>query len=244
MKILPGIFTIALLIASTQAQTSSPAPKRTPTPAPIQKPGKHVSLIYHAPGKAVAGVRHDIDAGSRGWSAKMPLLYVLAPDHTGLTTRAQPALFWYQSGPASTRIEVTVIEPGKPKPVLRVGADKVDQPGIHRLLLARYNVNLAPGVVYKWTVALVPDPANRSQDVIASDTIQRAEPGAQFTTALAGAEGLDRAALYARQGIWYDALEAVTKEIDAAPKDKELRFQRAALLEQAGLQKVAASERQ
>jgi hypothetical protein len=238
MKLFPGILAITLFAAATQAQTPSPQ-KSTPKPTPKRAP-----LIYKIPGHAVAGVRRDIDAGSRGWTPNMPSLYVLAPNHTGFTTRAQPELFWYQSGPAGMRIEVTVIEPGKPKPVLRVGADKADQPGIHRLLLARYNINLAPGVLYKWTVALVPDPANRSQDVIASDTIQRAEPGAQFTSALADAEGLDKAALYARQGIWYDALEAVSHEIDAAPKDKELRFQRAALLEQAGLKKAAAFERQ
>ena len=91
----------------------------------------------------------------------MPSLYVLAPNHTGLTTRGQPSLFWYQSGPASTRIELTIIEPKKPKVVLRVAADKAEQGGIHRLPLERYNVTLAPGVVYKWTVALMRFPGGR-----------------------------------------------------------------------------------
>ena len=174
----------------------------------------------------------------------MPSLYVLAPNHTGLTTRGQPSLFWYQTGPASTRIEITIVEPGKPKPVLRVGADKADQGGIHRILLARYNVTLTPGVLYKWTVALSPDPANRSRDIVASDTIRRIEPDTQLKAALAGSKGLGAAAVYASNGIWYDALEAVTDEIDAAQKNKEIRLVRAAFLEQVGLKKAAASERQ
>ena len=92
-------------------------------------------------------------------------------------------------------------------------------------------------------IAWVPDPANRSQDVIASGSIQRIAPDAKLTAALAEAKGLDKAAAYAEGGIWYDALEALTNEIDAAPKDKDLRAQRAALLEQAGLKDAAAGER-
>ena len=173
----------------------------------------------------------------------MPSLYVLAPDHTGFTTSGHPSLFWYQSGPAGMRIEVTIIEPHKPGWLLRVAAEKAEQGGIHRLVLERYHVVLAPGVLYKWTVALVPDPANRSQDVIASDTIQRVEPGAPLSAALAGSRGLEKAAAYAGNGFWYDALEAVTNEIDAAPKDKDLRLLRASLLDQANLKAAAAFER-
>ena len=40
-----------------------------------------------------------------------------------------------------------------------------------------------------------------------------------------------------------DHLEAVTDEINASPKNREIRLQRAALLEQAGLKEAAASER-
>jgi len=256
MKPLPGIVIIALLTASPQAQTPTPpakgAPDATPaqTPATPAKPGsdaaspaKHARLKYTPPKDAVSGSRVDGDGGSRGGGGNQPSLYVLAPNHTALTTRAQPSLFWYQSGPANTRFELTVVEPKKAKPLLKVGADKADQPGIHRLLLGKYNVTLTPGVTYRWTIALVPDRANRSQDLIASGTIQRTEPDAQFVSALAGAQGLDKASLFAGKGFWYDALEVVTNEIDAAPKDKSLRLQRAALLDQAGLKDAAASDR-
>jgi len=244
MKLFPAILVVTLLAVSARAQTPAPVPKNTPAPAatPAAKTFKPGPFTYKMPVKAIAGTRHDIDAGSRGWSPKLPAVYVLAPDHTGLTVSGQPTLFWYQSGPATTHIEVTIIEPHKPGRVLRVGAEKAEQGGIHRLSLARYNVTLSPGVVYKWTVALVPDAANRSEDLIASDTIERIEPDAQLTAALAGAKGLNKAAVLASKGIWYDALAAVTDEIDASPKDKDLRLQRAALLEQAGLKHAAASE--
>jgi hypothetical protein len=261
MKILSCLLPITLFTASALAQTpaptakSTPAPIPAPTPAGIGKAGgaptppakriplKYIPLEYTPPKNALAGSRIDGDGGSRGSGAKQPSLYVLAPNHVGLTTRAQPCLFWYQTGPATTRFDLTVVEPKKPKPLLRVGTDKVEQPGIHRILLSKYNVTLTPGIIYRWSIALVPDPASRSQDIIASGTIQHAEPDAPVTTALASAQGEDKAALYAGKGFWYDALEAVTNQIDTAPKNRELRLQRAGLLEQAGLKDAATSER-
>jgi hypothetical protein len=245
MKFFPGILVAALLVASVQAQTPTPQPKSSPNPTPSPAAARHLSLKYKAPGNVASGTRHDVDAGSRGWNPKMPSIYVLAPNHTGFTTHSQPSLFWYQSGPSTTPIELTLIqvEPKKFKPILRVGAEVVDQPGIHRLSLGRYDVNLAPGVIYKWTVALVPNRANRSEDVIASDTIQRIEPNAQLASAIGSGKGLDKAATCASNGLWYDALECITSELDAAPKNRELRLERASLLEQAGLHPAAAYER-
>lgn len=231
---------MALCVVWARAETPSPTPPKKPTPTPSPAP-KRVPLTYKAPKSPNNIPRQDVDAGTRGWSVTMPSLYVLAPDHTGLTTRGQPSLYWYQSGPTETRIELTIIEPNKPKWILRVRAEKTDQGGIHRVRLERYNVTLAPGVVYKWTVALVPDGANRSRDLIASDTIQRIEPDGKIATALSSADGLEKAAIYAREGIWYDALEAVSNEIDAQPKDQELRRLRASLLRQVGLKGVASN---
>jgi hypothetical protein len=190
----------------------------------------------------MTGTRINGDGGSRG-GVKLPSLYVLTPDATALTSQAQPSLFWYQSGPAATRFELTVFEPKKAKPLLRVGVEKAGAAGIHRLSLGKYKVSLTPGVLYKWTVALVPDAASRSQNVIAIGTIQRAEPDAQLAATLASAEGADKAALCASKGYWYDALEAISDAIDAAPQDKSLRAQRAKLLEQVDLKLAATADR-
>ena len=244
MKILSLILTTSIVIAQTHAQpTIEPATQPAKPADPATPPAKRPLLKYTSPRSAVSGTRIDGDGASRGDGSQLPALYVLAPNHTAFTTLGQPSLFWYQSGPASTRFEFTLIEPKKATPVLRGGSDKADQPGIHRISLARNGVTLKSGVLYKWSVALVPDPANRSRDVIASGIIQRIEPDASLTAALAGAEGLDKAAIYAGKGFWYDALEAVTNEIDASPKNKDLYRQRAALLEQAGLKDAAAAER-
>ena len=49
--------------------------------------------------------------------------------------------------------------------------------------------------------------------------------------------------LYAEAGFWYDAIATLSEQIDANPADRDLREQRAALLEQVGLKAAAAYER-
>jgi hypothetical protein len=241
-KLFPGILATVLFSVTVRAQTPAPLPKVSPSPAPTAGASNRHSLKYVAPKGVATGTRKGIDAGSRGWTTSLPAIYVLAPDHTGLTTRAQPTFFWYQSGPTNTRMELTLIARGKPGWLLRVGLDKAEQAGIHRLSLERYRVTLTPGVVYRWSVALVPNPNGRSQDLIASDTIQRIEPDAELTSKLSGTSGWSRASVYGNYGIWYDLLETINDEIETMPKRRELRQQRAALFEQVGLAMAAAGD--
>lgn len=172
--------------------------------------------------------------GARGAGGTDASLLTLVPEQVALTTKEQPSLFWFQSKPARAKLELTLIEPGKPKPLLTLGSPAV-KPGIHRIRLTNHGVKLAPDVAYKWTVSLVPDPANRSLDTVASGMVKRIQPTKELTQALAAASVADRPALYAQAGIWYDALEAISDEIDANPNDPSLLQERADLLKQVGL---------
>jgi hypothetical protein len=245
--VLPALW--AALAVDAWAQTPAP-PATTPAPASAATPAANPqaskplkTLSYNSGNNSSKGGRMDGTGGSRGGGVKLPSLYALSPRYTGLAARAQPSLFWYQAGPASTRFQLTILEPKKPKPLLQLAGEGADQPGIHRISLAKHHVSLAPGIVYQWTISFVPDRENRSQDVFASGTIQFVEPDAKLDSTLAGLDGVHKAALYAGKGYWYDALEVVTNEIDAAPNDKTLRLLRASLLDQVGLKEAAASDR-
>ena len=50
-------------------------------------------------------------------------------------------------------------------------------------------------------------------------------------------------ALYAEAGIWYDAIDQLSKQISADQSNRQLRERRAALLEQVGLREAAAFDR-
>ena len=233
---------VVSLVAFTALAQEAPAP--TP-PKPSRSP-----LKYTPPPSATTGIRTDGDGGSRAGSAKLPSLSVLTPDHIAFTTQAQPSLFWFQDGPApkgvNARFELTLVDPKNPKPLLKVGtaldSQKDGGAGIRRIQLARQKVKLDPGVAYKWSVALVPDPKNRSQDLVASGVIQMMPPSPELTAELAKADA-DKVSAYASKGVWYDALSALSDQIDAAPKDATLRAERANLLQQVGLKAAAEFER-
>jgi hypothetical protein len=52
------------------------------------------------------------------------------------------------------------------------------------------------------------------------------------------------ARLYAAEGLWYDAIAALSELIDTRPQDTTLRQQRNTMLEQEGLTEAAAYDRQ
>src|SRR5688572_20223791 len=183
-----------------------------------------------------------VTGGSRGAGDAAITLDVLAPDEIGVTTQGQPSLFWFQSKPADAKFELTLLQENKAKPIVQVLVERSTKAGIQRLKLSEHGAKLAPGVEYQWVVALVTDPNNRSTDLVASGVIKRVEPDADLKGKVAKTSPASLAAVYAEAGIWYDALSALSDQIEAHPADAALRQARADLLRQVGLKAAAQAE--
>lgn len=196
--------------------------------------------LYRPPVANAPAVR--VDGHVRGSGDVILTLTVLAPEHVGLTTREQPDLFWYQSKAAKTRFELTISLPRQSEPLLEVKLPAPDTDGIRRFRLADHNVTLKLDVEYRWTVAMVIDPENRSKDIIASGVIKRVAPSPSLTKRLETAAGSDRAFIYADEGFWYDSLQALSDAIDHQPEAKVLREQRGIFFMQVGLPDAARHE--
>ena len=96
----------------------------------------------------------------------------------------------------------------------------------------------------------MPDPRNRSKDLVASGYVKRVEAPADLTAQIEKATApADRAAIYAQAGFWYDALQSISIAIGEAAKAKdtnsvsELKKLRASLLDQGELKQAAAADR-
>ena len=214
--------------ASAQQITQPPA---TPAPAtpPAAKtavPSLRGKLIYKPIGRGAPAGR--VDAGSRGDGGDVASLYVLAPDHVGLTTHSQPSLFWYQTAPAHLPFEISILKPNDPTPVLRIRRPDAAASGFQHLDLAAHGVSLVSGVDYQWVVALVRDPQSRSRDIVSSGWIRRVAAKSRLA-------GSSDPAVYADEGIWYDAVSALFEKIAAHPLDAQLASDRRDLLTQVGL---------
>jgi Domain of Unknown Function (DUF928) len=192
--------------------------------------------VYKPPLRSAPGGR--VGGSTRGIGSP-PTLSVLAPDHTGLTTQEQPSLYWYLSKPTTYPIELTIIDDQAVKPLLERRLSSTLQPGMQRVRLADYGVRLSLGVPYRWFVALVVDPDNRSRDIIAGGAIERIVLPEELRAKLARAGKTRAPYIYAEAGLWYDAMIAISDLIDAAPNDRVHRQQRASLLEQVGLAQIA-----
>jgi len=201
------------------------------------------TITYRPPKRGAPGGREG--AGTRGLGKPLLTLAVLAPqDHTGLTAQEQPVLYWYLSQETRHPVEVILTDRQSVKPLLAIRLNPPLQPGMQRVPLADYNIRLAPGVLYKWSVSLVPDPAQRSRDVITAGTIERIELPNELRGQLIQANKITAARLYATAGLWYDTIATISELIDAAPQDTTLRQQRAMVLAQEGLTEAAVYDRQ
>jgi hypothetical protein len=183
-----------------------------------------------------------VTGGSRGAGKNLMTLDILAPDQVGETTREQPSLFWYQSRAATAKFELTVVQENKVKPLVHHVVDRPANAGVQRLNLADHGAKLEPGVEYQWVVALITDPENRSTDLIASGVIKRVAPSAELKEKISKSSTEALPAVYGEAGIWYDALTALSDQIEAKPNDMGLRQTRADLLRQVGLNAAAQSE--
>jgi hypothetical protein len=238
LALLPFVFSVRydkrqVMTPTAEAQSEVPPPtKRKPFYIPPQLPTSRRG----APKSRVGG-------GTRGDGDSLTLA-ALAPDHVGLTAQAQPSLFWYLSSATTSPIEVVIMDPQKIDPLLVMRFHPPPTPGIQRVRLAEYDVSLAIGVPYRWSIALIPDPTQRSKDIVARGDIERIALPEALHTRLAQAREAEKPALYAEASLWYDALTALSDLIEATPRDTKFRQQRAALLEQVGLSEAATYDKQ
>lgn len=178
---------------------------------------KYIPPLRGKPSNRVGG-------GTRG-AEETPILAVLVPDHVGLTIQKQPYLYWYISKPTKAPIEFTLKEKSSSKLLIH-HTFNVSQSGIQFIKLSDYNVELSSDVQYSWTISM--------KDVFVFGEIKRIELSSKLSNKLAKAKKDDLPYIYAQEGIWYDALQALSELIDSRPDDKELYKERVSLLRQVG----------
>ena len=200
------------------------------------------SLIYRPRAENLPAGR--IDGSSRSSETGLPSLYVLAPGHIGATISTQPTLFWYQSQPTGAQFELVIIGEDKTKPIFEKKFDSAGWSGIKEINLTDFGIELSKGIPYMWSVSIIPEPEHRSKDIIAAGTIVVIDPSKSLASALITKSQEDLVYILSEEGIWYDALEKISRLIALQPERSELRVLRAELLDQVNLVEVAEYDRE
>jgi hypothetical protein len=200
------------------------------------QPGTRPAVIYKAP------LHDDTGTGETGSTritdGKAAEILLLVPEHIGLTTQAQPTLYWYTHNPMAVSFKLFMNKEDGIDTLLEIRTGNNKVAGIQQLDLGDHKISLQPEVTYQWTVTTVTENASELTGVIANGLIERFEPGEGLTHRIERSEGIDLVTVYAYEGIWYDALETISSMIEKSPKDQSLVTIRASLLDQVGLGEV------
>lgn len=186
--------------------------------------------VYVPPHRGAPSPNRRFGGGTRGKTAAPPAIQALAPtDHTALTLQEQPVLYWFASSEITTPVALALIEePGKngtkSEPEFEANLVPPLRAGIHSIRLADYGVRLSLGKRYRWSVSLSLDPERPSKDIVTIGLIQRVEKADKLS-------------------VWYDAVMAISEQIDATPANRDLRRRRAALLDQIELADAASYDK-
>jgi hypothetical protein len=217
------------------AETELRAPASTRDEAAKRSREERSKPVVYKPPRRGSPKTGRVAGGVRGGQALARPL-VLAPDHVAWTQSASPSLFWHLDGvpPETARIVFTLTLADGVEPLVERELPLPAAAGIQRIRLADHGVLLTAEMDYAWSVSLLTGD-DRAADIVSEGTLR-----------LVGADVLDgkapSARVFAEQGLWYDALQALSDALEGTPSDPELRAQRDSLLRQAGLEQ-ALSER-
>lgn len=195
--------------------------------------------VYQPPSRGMPAAR--VGGGTRGVGDAATEVFVLTPEHMGLTSKSQPVLFWYLSRVVRASYEFVLIAMADDEPLVETMLTDIRSAGIQRIELADFDVHLQPGMQYQWSVAVVMDEASRSGDILSGGMIEYIQPPAGSLVNVKNAAVEARVTQYAAAGLWYDALQSLDELIRSGTDAARFRQMRASLLQQVGLNTVAAA---
>jgi hypothetical protein len=225
--------------APPEPSPRAPAPERVAPAPPPDEP------IYVALAEAEYVPPWDLEPRERmpgevRGEGRAPVLTGLAPDHVAQTSAARPLLLWHASRIPETGDWILYVADSEAiDPLIQRSLPRPERAGVQYIEL---DADLEPGREYQWSVAWRPDPRNPAADVLAQGWVRRIPVSDELRVQLASRPAAEHAALYARAGLWYDALAEVDLVHRRFPAEDGPRRALAQLLASAGLGELDLSQ--
>jgi Domain of Unknown Function (DUF928) len=170
--------------------------------APAAQAQRFVPRVKSGPGRTQGGA-------TRGTckQGQTPLLPITSPEKVGLTTQAYPTFAWYLPDTAPTEVEFVLQENDR-----NIYSTSFQVTGEAKLITVKLpeTSNLPPlqvGKTYTWKFVLHCT-ASTENFAATQGQILRIVPSPSLTQSLRTASPTQRAELFAKQGIWYDATDS------------------------------------
>ena len=158
--------------------------------------------------------------------------------HLGLTRLAHPNFWVYKPQTTAQTAEFSLFDEQR-KGIYQGNLPVPKQAGLVSIHLPDTAPPLAKNQSYNWTLALVCNPTDRTEDWVVGGWIERIEPTDNLKQQIANAPAAERISLYARQGFWYDALNTLVELQRTQPSNPTLNTTWAKLLKSGGLGVIA-----
>jgi Domain of Unknown Function (DUF928) len=166
--------------------------------------------------------------------AKLPFMALMPVSNSGLTSVEHPSFWIYVPETSAKRMILSLRENGL-KPHSQTFFNIPETPGVMSLSLPQSAPALEVGKTYQWAVALICAEKPSPNDPAIVSWISRiaSAPPTQPNP-------LEQAAIYGKQGIWFDALAALGQARRSQPNQSELQATWADFLTSAGLQAIVS----
>ncbi|MEM7064238.1 MAG: DUF928 domain-containing protein [Cyanobacteria bacterium P01_B01_bin.77] len=191
------------------------------------------------------GTRSPLEMNCLSDSGSPQLTSLFPADDLGYTTDSYPAFQWYIPSNNASHVEFNLYEvvnddEGIYQPVYQTAFVPSSEAGIATLNLP-LGVGLAPlktDTYYYWSVDLY-CPDDSTAVMTAEGFVELLEPDALLAEALAGSDGVERAAIAAENSLWFDTTRALTEHLQTQPDDQQAIESWKILLESIGLENIA-----
>ena len=190
------------------------------------------------------GTAVPLESLPRECSQSVPVILV-PQNHVGQTTSGYPTFFWHLSDRNLRTMVFSLKKAGETKAIFTQEVE-VDKPGIVQMKMPKEQQELVVGQDYLWSVSFACKlDGQKMKKIVVEAGIRRVAPTAELTRQLNGATSpQQKARVYAQQGYWYNALEVLAAASTADPNNKAVYEDILSLLDQVGLDRVTAKERQ
>jgi hypothetical protein len=213
--------TLAPVILLLAAALPAIAADEKPAP-PAQTPPADVDIDLVAVSAPPVGAPHErIASGARSEDSPHPILF--ASSQTGCTIHERPTFYWYLTKSTDCDVEMDLVhmEAGVRTSVFKKVWEGVKEPGVYSFEGSDADGKpLQLNAEYQVTVTIM---LSKTQNAASSGFVMRVTPPAGITAQ-------SDASAFAKAGIWYDAIDAVSRKIDANPSDASARRMRRGFL--------------
>jgi len=198
---------------------------------------------YNPPRRGVPGRREGAGTrfpGDQCLSGQRPLIGLTPIDNFGTTTSNTPLLLWHVPQTKAASAEMRLVD-REDNVLYTTTLPLSGTPGIVGIQVpANVTAQMQPSQDYQWQFSLTCAPNDPSKNPFVEGVVQRVPTDAALSQALKTATNpRDRASIYAKAGIWHDAVGTLATQRCLKPNDSALQSSWKTLLQSVNLESYA-----